>query len=65
MTEEHNLRAGDLCMHLNNSPSRPEQSPTSSGEGLAATFACIMCPEAFFIMFTSLFLPNEITEGQI
>lgn len=64
MTEEHNLRAGDLCMHLNNSPSRPEQSPTSSG-GLAATFACIMCPEAFFIMFTSLFLLNEITEGQI
>lgn len=65
VTEEHNLKVGDLCIHFNNSPFPSGAVTTSPGEGLPATFACIMCPEAFSIMFTSLFLPNEITEGQI
>lgn len=46
--------------------SQPEQSSTFTSEPeSAATLACIMYWKAFFIMFTSMFLPNEITEGQI
>lgn len=46
--------------------SQPEQSSASTCEPeLTATFACIMCRKDFFIMFTSIFPPSEITEGQI